>query len=72
MVKEDQKKSAATEKARLKAEHRKIMNEQSTSIRDKEEVKGSTSSSSSSSSGSCELTFLTLLTLTPRQTTTSF
>ena len=56
MVKEDQKKSAATEKARLKAEHRKIMNEQSTSIRDKEEAKGSTSSSSSSSSVSNDST----------------
>ena len=57
MEKEDQKKSAAMEKARLKAEYKKIMNEKHTSTRNqKEGVKGSTSSSSSSSSASYDST----------------
>ena len=56
MDKEDQKKSAAAEKARLKAEYQKIMNEQFISKRDAKKMEGSTFSSSSSSSVSKDST----------------
>ena len=50
MEKEDERKNAAMEKARLKAEYKKIMNEHSSSKRDTRKMEGSTSPSSSSSS----------------------
>ena len=49
MEKEDTRKSAAAEKSRLKAEYKKIMNENNEAAT-KDEVKASTSSSSSSAS----------------------
>jgi len=49
MEKEDTRKSAAAEKARLKADYKKIMNENNEAAT-KDEVKTSTSSSSSSTS----------------------